>query len=159
MVVQSNLFGGASKVIATSAPGLPEVLVWLPAGLHVSYAAQKKPDGLLVRVPHGAHLLAMRGLQEAQAYANVIARATSHRNAINILFSLSTAALRGPRGGHVACLWLAIYFPALEPVAAKFAHVQISNHSHGYAEKLYHIIRFFWEAHSRAPCGPEVARR
>ena len=64
---------------------------------------RKDPDGLLVRVPRGAHLLAMRGPQEAQAYAKIVARATGCRNVINISFSLFRAALRWPQRGNMAC--------------------------------------------------------
>ena len=109
-------------------------------------------------MPQGA-LLATRGPQEAQAYAYIVARATSRKNPITILYSLFLAALRRPRGGNVTCLRVAIDFPTLESVALKFEHVQISNHMRAYVEKLYHVTRFFWELPSRPPRGPEVARR
>ncbi len=73
--------------------------------------------------------------------------------------SLIPVALRRPRGGNATCLRVAVYFAALEPLVLEFEHVQISNRSHAYAEKLYHVTIFFRELPSRAPRGPEAARR
>ncbi len=77
VVAQIDLFGGAGEAIATSVPGLLE---------------------MIVRSPCGACLLASCQPPAGRAYAYVVARDNHRRNAINKPHSVLSDASRSPYG-------------------------------------------------------------
>ena len=79
-MAQIDLFGGAGEAIATSVPGLLE---------------------MIVRSPCGARLLASCHPPAGRAYAYVVARDNHRRNAINKPHGVLPDALRSPYGVRV----------------------------------------------------------